>query len=144
MKRAGLAAALAAAALLLGGCSAGAVSMTSGPTAATAPARAATLSPADFAAAAKRPDTVILDVRTHAEFTSGHLPGAVNLDVESPTFAESLGSLDPGSNYAVYCRSGNRSKVAMDVMQQRGFTSLFHLDGGINAWKSAGGEVVTD
>jgi rhodanese-related sulfurtransferase len=138
-----LAAALAAASVLLVGCSSGSLSPTSGPTATAAPAVGSSLPASDFAAAAKLPDTVLLDVRTPAEFTSGHLAGAVNVDVEAADFGQRIGTLDKTKSYAVYCRSANRSKVAMNAMQQVGFTKFFDLDGGINAWKSAGGEVVT-
>lgn len=143
MRRAALAATLASVAILLGGCSSGAVSATSGPTAATAPAAGTSLSPAEFAAAAKLPYTILLDVRTPSEFAAGHLPGAVNLDVRSPDFAQAAAALDPGKNYAVYCHSGNRSKTAMTTLGQAGFTHLFDLTGGIGAWQSSGGEVVT-
>lgn len=143
MRFAGTAATLVAAATLLAGCSSGTVSVTAGPTAASAPAAGASLAPSDFAAAAKLPDTVLLDVRTPAEFASGHLPGAVNIDIESADFGQQVMGLDQSKNYAVYCRSGNRSKAATTAMQQVGFTKLFDLSGGINAWTSAGGEVVT-
>lgn len=144
MRASAWAVALVAAATLLAGCSAGGeASVSAGPTATAAPAAGSSLSPADFAAAAKRPDTVLLDVRTPAEFAQGHLPGAVNIDVESPDFLQAISGLDQNQAYAVYCRSANRSKVAMNAMQQAGFTQLYDLAGGINAWKSAGGEVVT-
>ncbi len=143
MRLAGTAAALVAAATLLTGCSSGSVSVTAGPTAAAAPAAGASLAPAEFAAAAKLPDTVLLDVRTPAEFASGHLPGAVNVDIESADFGQQIMALDQAKSYAVYCRSGNRSKAAVTAMQQAGFTKLFDLSGGITAWQSAGGEVVT-
>ena len=65
------------------------------------------------------------------------------MDVESAAFAQTLATLDPAKNYAVYCRSGNRSKAAMTAMQQAGFGHLFDLAGGIGAWQSAGGRVVT-
>lgn len=143
MRLAGTAAALVAAATLLAGCSSGSVSVTAGPTAAAAPAAGASLAPAEFAAAAKLPDTVLLDVRTPAEFASGHLPGAVNVDIKSADFGQQIMALDQAKSYAVYCRSGNRSKAAVTAMQQAGFTKLFDLSGGITAWQSAGGEVVT-
>ena len=143
MKRSGIAAAMAAAALLVGGCSGATVSATSGPTAAAAPAAGSSLSAADFAAASKLPDSILLDVRTPAEFAAGHIEGAVNLDVESATFPQMLATLDPGKSYAVYCRSGNRSKTAMATMGQSGFTRMFDLTGGIGAWQSAGGQLVT-
>ena len=144
MMRAAMAAALMAATVLLGGCSGATVSATSGPTAAAVPATGSSLSPTDFAAAAKRPDTILLDVRTPSEFASGHITGAVNLDVQSTDFAQGAASLDPARNYAIYCHSGNRSKAAMAAMSQAGFTHLFDLAGGITAWQSSGGQVVTN
>ncbi|GAA4399374.1 hypothetical protein GCM10023168_06570 [Fodinibacter luteus] len=140
-----LVAALAAAALALAGCSgAGSeASVTAAPTAATAPASGAELDAAAFAAALKRPGTTVLDVRTPAEFAEGHLPGAVNIDVSSPDFAAQVATLDPAAPYAVYCRSGNRSAAALATMAGQGFTGAYHLGGGIGAWQSAGGEVVT-
>ncbi|AQP46153.1 hypothetical protein RPIT_12440 [Tessaracoccus flavus] len=86
--------------------------------------------------------TVILDVRTPEEFAAGHIPGAINLDVQSPTFADDVASLDNAVPYAVYCRSGNRSQVALDIMTERGFEA-FHLAGGIGAWQSAGYDIVS-
>jgi phage shock protein E len=137
--------ALVAAAALLTGCSGSSspLSPTTGPTAAAVPATGSSLSPSDFAAAVKLPNTEILDVRTASEFASGHLAGAVNLDVESSGFTTSLANLDPSKNYAVYCRAGNRSKTATSIMKQTGFTSVYDLAGGINAWTSAGGAVVS-
>ena len=143
MKRAGVAAALMAATLLVGGCSTATLSATSGPTAAAAPAAGSSLSASDFAAAAKLPNTILLDVRTPSEFAAGHIAGAVNLDVQSATFPQMLTTLDPAKNYAIYCHSGNRSKAAMTAMQQNGFSHLFDLAGGIGAWQSAGGPVAT-
>jgi len=136
-------AALVAVAALLVGCSSSPLSPTTGPTAATAPAAGSSVSPADFAAATKLPDTVILDVRTPQEFAAGHLANAVNVDVEDAGFTSNIATLDQSKTYAVYCRSGNRSKVAMSAMAQAGFTQFYDLDGGINAWQSAGGEVVS-
>ena len=85
---------------------------------------------------------MILDVRTAQEFAAGHLPGAVNADVESPGFAAALDGLDPAASYAVYCHSGRRSGIALDEMSQAGFTDAYDLAGGISAWAAAGGQVV--
>lgn len=85
---------------------------------------------------------MLIDVRTPEEFAGGHLAGARNIDVEGAGFVTTISALDKTKNYAVYCRAGNRSKIAMAAMQQAGLSSVFDLDGGINGWKSAGGEVV--
>ena len=43
----------------------------------------------------------------------------------------------------MYCHSGKRSGVAVAAMAGQGFTTAYHLQGGITAWQGAGGEVVT-
>jgi phage shock protein E len=119
------------------------VAVSAGPTASAAPTAGAELGAAEFAAALKLPGTTIIDVRTPEEYAQGHLPGAVNVDVSSPDFAARIATLDPAAPYAVYCRSGNRSGVAVAAMAEQGFTAAYHLVGGIGAWQEAGGEVVT-
>jgi rhodanese-related sulfurtransferase len=68
--------------------------------------------------------TVIIDVRTPAEFASGHLEGAVNIDVQSADFEARITELDPDGTYFVYCRSGNRSGQAIDRMTALGFGEM--------------------
>lgn len=101
----------------------------------------ATLDSQAFAELAAEPDVVLLDVRTPEEFSAGHLPDAVNLDVSAPGFAQAVGELDAEATYAVYCRSGSRSAQAVAVMLDAGMRDVAHLDGGISTWT---GEVVTD
>lgn len=120
-----------------------ATSLSAVPAASVAPASGAELDAAGFAAAAKRPGTQIIDVRTPAEFAEGHLAGAVNIDVQAPDFAARIAQLDRAGTYAFYCRSGNRSAAALAQMAGAGFTNIYHLGGGIGAWQEAGGEVVT-
>ena len=81
---------------------------------------------------------VVLDVRTPGEFSQGHIQGAVNLDVEAPTFDSEIAKLDKSKTYAVYCRSGNRSGVATQAMAKADFTHLFNLQNGIVDWMSQG------
>jgi phage shock protein E len=118
-------------------------SLSSATAAASAPAAGSSLAPAEFAAAAKRTGTTLLDVRTAAEFAQGHLPGAKNLDVSAPDFTAQIARLDPTATYAVYCHSGNRSATALSLMAQAGFRSAFDLAGGVQAWQQAGGDLVT-
>jgi phage shock protein E len=72
--------------------------------------------------------TVVVDVRTPAEFVTGHLEGAVNIDIEASDFATKIATLDKKPPYFVYCRSGNRSSQAVAQMKKTGFTSV--TDGG--------------
>lgn len=91
-----------------------------------------------------QPGLAVVDVRTPAEFASGHLPGAVNLDVEGGSFAQQVEPLPKDATYFVYCQSGNRSKVATTKLADLGFTHVYELQGGIAAWQADGGTVVTD
>ena len=102
-----------------------------------------TLDAAAFADLADSPGVVVLDVRTPEEFASGHIPDAVNIDVSASDFASRVGALDADANYAVYCRTGNRSATAMQIMQDAGFGSVAHLGGGVVAWVDAGGDLAT-
>lgn len=70
--------------------------------------------------------TVIIDVRTPAEFAGGHLEGALNIDIQSPDFAAQVSQLDPTEDYFIYCRSGNRSGQAISQMSNMGFTSMIN------------------
>ena len=92
----------------------------------------------EFATVIEQPDVVILDVRTPEEFDEGHIEGALNIDVNGPDFTAEIAELDPSTTYAVYCRSGNRSAVAVQHMSTEGFTSLYDLDGGVVSWQAAG------
>ncbi len=87
-------------------------------------------------------NAVILDVRTPEEFAGGHLPGAININVESSDFATKVAGLDESTETLVYCRTGNRSGVATDAMADLGFTDMSDLQGGIEAWAAAGEQVV--
>jgi len=112
----------------------------SSPAASSSPtATGAHLTASDFSTAMKTPGTVVLDVRTPAEFASGHLPGAQNIDIEGSDFATRIAALDKTGTYAVYCHSGNRSATAMQQMTAASFAHVYDLAGGIGAWQSMGG-----
>lgn len=75
----------------------------------------------------------LLDVRTAGEFASGTIKGARNLDVTTGQFQNALKSLDKNKAYFVFCRSGNRSGSACDLISAQGF-KCYNLAGGIDAW----------
>jgi rhodanese-related sulfurtransferase len=147
-----LGAAVLVAALSLTGCSSSdqTAQGTAGTSAAAAQAPGAAsasdpfkrLDVAAFKEVVATPGVAIIDVRTPAEYDSGHLAGAVNIDVEAADFATKVADLDPTVTYAVYCRSGNRSQTASLLMAQAGIADINELEGGINAWIAAGNPVV--
>jgi rhodanese-related sulfurtransferase len=72
-------------------------------------------------------DAVILDVRTPEEYKETRVKGAVNIDFKNPNFKSEIEKLDKSKPYKLYCRSGNRSGKAMELMKGMGFTNLENL-----------------
>lgn len=101
-----------------------------------------TASPQDFLAKAAQPGVVVVDVRTAGEYAAGHVDGAINIDVEAPTFDSEIAKLDKATTYAVYCHSGRRSGLATDAMAKAGFTDVVNLEGGIADLQTAGAPIV--
>ena len=97
-----------------------------------------------FLETASQPGVTVIDVRTPQEYAAGHLEGAVNMNVESPDFANRISSLNRDATYEVYCHSGRRSTLASDQMSGAGFGTVYNLDGGIADLQAAGGQIVTD
>ncbi len=87
--------------------------------------------------------TIVLDVRTPEEYASGHLEGAVLLNLNSGEFAEALPGLDPDAEYVVYCRSGSRSGQAVAMMEQRGMANVIDLGSMEAAAAATGLDIVT-
>lgn len=104
---------------------------------------ATNLGATDFQKKTQEPGVVVLDVRSAGEFYSGHIEGAINIDVEGMNFDGEISKLDKSKSYAVYCHSGRRSGIAVRKMADAGFTSLFNLDGGVQVWQAAGLTLVT-
>ena len=81
----------------------------------------------------QKEDLVLLDVRTDEEFKDGHIPGAINLPVgELPILFSQLTNKE--QKIVVYCRSGKRAGKAIDLLTEKGYTNLVHLDGDFLAW----------
>ena len=80
-------------------------------------------------------NAVVLDVRTDAEVAEGIIPNAIHIDIYSgQDFIDALEELDKSKNYYVYCRSGNRSGKACEIMEELGFANAYNLQGGILQW----------
>jgi len=126
--------------LVLSGCGGGADDGAANGSAASdvaAPARGEHVDADTFRAGIQADNVTVIDVRTPQEFAAGHIEGALNINVESPDFAAQIADLDPEGTYAVYCRSGNRSRVAVQQMERAGLTNVFGLDGGIGALRKS-------
>ena len=72
---------------------------------------------------------ILLDVRRADEFATGHIPGAINLPNEQIGKSEIPSLPDKNQTIYIYCRSGNRSKLAADKLLALGYTNLIEFGG---------------
>jgi len=79
---------------------------------------------------------LLLDVRSQEEFQTGHIPGAKN--VPHDEFGDWLRnqSVAPDRDVVVYCESGGRSDIVQQLLVNKGFTSVRHLEGDMKAWRA--------
>ena len=95
-----------------------------------------------IAANKANPNFIIIDVRTPEEYAAGHIENSVNIDYNSASFQEEIEKLDKNKTNLVYCRTGVRSTAASYTLVQSGFTSVYHINGGLVDWQAAGFPVV--
>lgn len=72
-------------------------------------------------------DYTIIDVRTSSEFQESHLKDSLHIDVLENNFKDKIAKLDRNKSYKLYCRSGNRSGKALEIMKSQGFKNLENL-----------------
>ncbi|MCL6571408.1 MAG: rhodanese-like domain-containing protein [Bacillus sp. (in: Bacteria)] len=77
-------------------------------------------------------EVIVLDVRTPEEYNGGHIPGSELLPLQ--VIDGMSDELDKDKSYLIVCRSGNRSQEAADILNEKGFTSIFNMTGGMNDW----------
>lgn len=75
-----------------------------------------------------------VDVRTPSEYKSRHIKPAVNINYMSGDFTEKFNTFNKEQPLYLYCKSGNRSRKAAQLLAQEGFTEIYDLKGGIMAW----------
>jgi rhodanese-related sulfurtransferase len=76
---------------------------------------------------------MLLDTRTDKEYKEGHIPGAVHIPLAD--VGAKAKKLRKDKGLVVYCQNGNRSIWAIKRLMGMGFTNLYNLKGGYNAWK---------
>jgi len=80
--------------------------------------------------------SVLLDVRTPQEYEKGHIHGSINIPVGE--IEKTVVSLlpDKQQKIVVYCLSGSRSVLAVDMMIKQGYTHVFDMTSGLLAWRA--------
>ena len=75
------------------------------------------------------PNIIVIDVRT---------PDASNIDFKAADFKEKVSALDKSKEYLLFCRTGNRSGQASQIMADLGFTNINNLkDAGYDEFSKA-------
>ncbi len=81
---------------------------------------------------------IILDVRTPGEVSQGFIEGAKNIDITQGNFIEKASEMDKNTPVYVYCKLGGRSANASEQLAKAGYTKVYNMMGGFEAWKAAG------
>lgn len=77
----------------------------------------------------------IVDVRTVEEYNEGHIDGAILFTVSSINEDSAIKYLpDKDAEIIVYCRSGNRSNQALQILKSLGYNNVYDL-GAIDNWE---------
>jgi len=104
--------------------------------------QAARLSFATIKTEAEKGSVLLLDVRTPEEYAAGYFAPAKNVPVQDIQ-AGTMPSSDKTQAVYVYCRSGNRSHTAAQLLRDAGFTNVTDL-GGLDAVKAMGGTLTKE
>jgi hydroxyacylglutathione hydrolase len=82
----------------------------------------------------------VLDVRHASEWRAGHITGGIHLPL--PELEDRVHEAVPkGKPVAVHCASSFRSGVAISLLERLGYQHRYHVQGGFDAWRSAGFDV---
>ena len=80
----------------------------------------------------------IVDVRTNAEWRSGHITGAIHVPITELGARLASLQLDRTRPIVAICRAAHRSIPAVRLLRQHGFRNACQLQGGMLAWRQAG------
>jgi len=83
----------------------------------------------------------VLDIRQHSEYTAGHLPGAVHIELGDLT---TRADAAPHAPVTVMCGHGERAMTAASLLERAGRRDLSVLVGGADDWATATGQPLQD
>ena len=83
-------------------------------------------------------ELVLLDVRTQAEYDSGHILNAINISHDEILEDPELLAEYKDSQMVVFCRSGGRAGKVIQLLESIGFEDIIDIDGDMLAWSEAG------
>jgi rhodanese-related sulfurtransferase len=84
------------------------------------------------------PHTLLVDVRTPAEYESAHIPGAINLPLGRVDAHLERIVADAGGHLVLVCQSGARARQCQGKLAAAGLNDTAVMNGGMNAWEAQG------
>ena len=78
-------------------------------------------------------DDVLIDVRTETEFSNGHIPGAINVDIDY--LRERMHEIPKDKNIYIYCQIGLRGYMAQRILLQHHYQNVKNISGGYKLWE---------
>lgn len=88
----------------------------------------------EFQNLSKEANSIIVDVRTPQEVAQGKIPNAIVINIYDSDFEERISQLPKEKEILIYCSAGVRSAQAGEYLIANGFTSVYHLQGGLGDW----------
>ena len=79
----------------------------------------------------KKPDAALIDVREQEEFDEVNLKGTL---IPLSEFEQRWSEVPKDVPVYIYCRSGRRSRTALEYLKKQGYTNGLNVTGGILAW----------
>ncbi|WMT51116.1 MAG: rhodanese-like domain-containing protein [Ferroplasma sp.] len=76
----------------------------------------------------------VVDVRTGFEYRHGHIKGAVHYKLGNEDEIEK--KFPREEPIILVCKTGHRSRAAANRLVRKGYTKLYHLEGGMNKWRA--------
>ena len=96
------------------------------------------ISPQETAAALKRGDTLLIDVRDADEWKEGHILRAKNFSRGTVELEIEEAAPDLSTPIITHCGGGGRSALAAESLKRMGYKNVQSMAGGFKAWEAAG------
>lgn len=94
------------------------------------------VNPAQATRVMNQENALVLDVRETEEYRQGHIRGSRHIPLGQLGAKAADLAAYKDKPVLVYCRSGNRSAAACNLLSKQGFEDLYNLAGGILAWQN--------
>lgn len=75
---------------------------------------------------------ILIDVRSPQEYKEGHLEGSINFPLYDLERKYNSKLQNKNNTIILYCQSGSRSKRALKILKEQGYTSVYQIEGGLD------------